>query len=1190
MKVNMPVTNNEIEMKDGDTLVSKTDLKGVVTYCNQGFLDISGFSEQELYGKSHNTVRHPDMPAAAFQDLWDTLRANKAWTGIVKNRCKNGDFYWVKANVTPVRENGRVVEYMSVRSKPTAKEITDAETLYTKLNSGEASLEPKFWQKLNVLNKLSLGKKLGASSLAFMVAIATLLVLLVHGDNKVIDFAAKEMIGVEVIKPVQKLITDVAKHRGTSNMLLNGDESVSSKLVTIREDITKDISIIDELNKRYTESLESDELWSDIKSEWAKLGQMSEHLEIKENFIAHNVLNKKIRHLITHVGDTSNLILDPHLDSYYLMDVVVNKIPVLSDEMGVLRGKAAGFLAAGEITAVQKAELKSLFKDVQKEVDSVIRGVEVVIKNNETLEPLLRTQIDAFIESSNWFMSDLEDSLFDTTELYADASALFDAGTKAINTGLELFDVSTTQLNSLLDMRIDDGYRSMIILIGLAMLIVLLAIVLSVYVSRSITRTMSQMMEVFAKINEGKFDNDIETKSQDELGILLNEFKILQMNLGYNLNEARESATVSSRIKTALDSANTNVMMADKDYNIIYMNDSAQQMFKDVEKDLQEILPDFNADNLLGANIDGFHKDPSHQRGLLDNLSETYKSDMNIGERSFRIIASPVFDHDGKRVGTVTEWADRTAELRAQKAEDERIEIERTAARENTRIKAALDSAEVNIMMADVDLNIIYLNKAVFEMFEEVEDTLKEALPNFDRNNLLGQNIDVFHKAPSHQRKLLANLKTTYRSTVEVNGLTLVIISTPVFDENGERLGTVVEWQNRTVEVGVENEVAKIVEAAANGDFSQSINEDGKEGFFLKLAEGMNQVMSTTDTSIEDVMNVLRGLSSGDLTKKVEKDYNGVFGQLKDDVNSTVDRLTETIGKIYNSADTSAGTSTEVSSTAQQLGDGSSQQAASLEEISSAMEEMSANIRQSADNAGQTEQIAQKAAIDADESGKTVLEAVGAMKSIAEKISIIEEIARQTNLLALNAAIEAARAGEHGKGFAVVASEVRKLAERSQTAAGEIGELSSTTVSVAEAAGEKLSQLVPDIQKTAELVQEISVASREQDVGSDEINKGLQQLDSVVQQSAASAEELASSAQELSSLVDDQREAISFFTLEEGVIQQVNTDRERRDQRSSGAALRGNVASLAKAPESAPANNDGFEFDMGDDSEHFVKY
>jgi methyl-accepting chemotaxis protein len=198
---------------------------------------------------------------------------------------------------------------------------------------------------------------------------------------------------------------------------------------------------------------------------------------------------------------------------------------------------------------------------------------------------------------------------------------------------------------------------------------------------------------------------------------------------------------------------------------------------------------------------------------------------------------------------------------------------------------------------------------------------------------------------------------------------------------------------------------------------------------------------------------------------------------------------------------------------------------------------MNATIKQNADNAAQTEKIALKSATDATESGKAVSETVGAMKDIAAKISIIEEIARQTNLLALNAAIEAARAGEHGKGFAVVASEVRKLAERSQTAAGEISHLSASSVEVAEKAGEMLARLVPDIQKTAELVQEITAASKEQTTGADQINSAIQQLNQVIQQNAGAAEEMSSTAEELSSQAEQLQSTISFFkvdTLETG--------------------------------------------------------
>ncbi|MCK4710144.1 MAG: HAMP domain-containing protein, partial [Gammaproteobacteria bacterium] len=361
-----------------------------------------------------------------------------------------------------------------------------------------------------------------------------------------------------------------------------------------------------------------------------------------------------------------------------------------------------------------------------------------------------------------------------------------------------------------------------------------------------------------------------------------------------------------------------------------------------------------------------------------------------------------------------------------------------------------------------------------------------------------------------------------------------------------------------------------------------------------------------TDTIVRPLskaVEVSERVASGDLDVAIEVTSGDETGQVMRALQAMIGRLRNVVSEVKNVTANVANGSEEISGTGQQLSRGATEQAASLEEISSSMEQMAANIRQSADNAGQTEQIAQKAAAYAEQSGKAVSEAVTAMKDIADKISIIEEISRQTNLLALNAAIEAARAGEHGKGFAVVASEVRKLAERSQTAASEIGERSTSTVEVAEKAGEMLEKLVPDILKTAELVQEISVASREQDTGADEINRALQQLDQVVQQSAASSEEMAATSQELSAQSDQLRQSMTFFKLDQSVSVTGGSDvvkLERRDNDSHGASLRDvnskkeSIKSKSVMPKLDKQNDsNGFEFDMGDehDSEaKFVKY
>ncbi len=280
-----------------------------------------------------------------------------------------------------------------------------------------------------------------------------------------------------------------------------------------------------------------------------------------------------------------------------------------------------------------------------------------------------------------------------------------------------------------------------------------------------------------------------------------------------------------------------------------------------------------------------------------------------------------------------------------------------------------------------------------------------------------------------------------------------------------------------------------------------------------------------------EAVTVANKLAEGDLTVKVEVDSKDETGQLLAAMKNMVERLRQIVGDIKTVANNVGSGSQQLSAGSEELSQGATEQASAAEEASSSMEEMSANIRQSADNAKQTEQIAIRSAGDADHGGKAVAETVSAMKEIAGKISVIEEIARQTNLLALNAAIEAARAGEHGKGFAVVAAEVRKLAERSQVSATEIIKLAGSSVEVAEKTGEMLTRIVPDIQKTAGLVQEISASANEQNAGAEQISRAIQQLDQVIQQNAQASEELSSTAEELSSQAGSLQDIIGFFKI-----------------------------------------------------------
>jgi methyl-accepting chemotaxis protein len=300
--------------------------------------------------------------------------------------------------------------------------------------------------------------------------------------------------------------------------------------------------------------------------------------------------------------------------------------------------------------------------------------------------------------------------------------------------------------------------------------------------------------------------------------------------------------------------------------------------------------------------------------------------------------------------------------------------------------------------------------------------------------------------------------------------------------------------------------------------------------FLLAILFGVMISRGITRPVIKGV-NFARSLAEGDFTSELDINQKDEIGLLAITLNDMVRKLRSVVLDVQAGAENVSAGSEELSASSVALAQGVSEQASAIEEVSSSMEEMSSSISHNAENANETDSLASRSAIDAEEGGKAVTLTVQAMKEIAEKISIIEEIARQTNLLALNAAIEAARAGEHGKGFAVVASEVRKLAERSGAAAAEISELSSSSVEVAEKAGVMLDQMVPDIKKTASLIQEIARAGADQNAGVGQVNGAIQQLDSVIQQNASASEEMASTSEQLSSQALSLQQAVSFFRI-----------------------------------------------------------
>jgi methyl-accepting chemotaxis protein len=435
------------------------------------------------------------------------------------------------------------------------------------------------------------------------------------------------------------------------------------------------------------------------------------------------------------------------------------------------------------------------------------------------------------------------------------------------------------------------------------------------------------------------------------------------------------------------------------------------------------------------------------------------------------------------------------------------------------------------------------MNKTVQQMFKDAEVDIKTQLTDFNADQLLGANIDIFHKNPAHQRGMLDKLTETFRSTLMIGGRSMNITATPVIDGSGERIGIVVEWLDRTKEVEIEREIQSIVEGVKAGQLSSRLNTADKEGFFKILSTNINEVTETVEKVMNEVAHVMDGLATGDLTRTVTSNYQGLYGTCMNDINASLTKLSEVFGQIKESSDFIKNSSEEIASGNNNLSHRVEDQAASLEQTASSMEELTSTVKNNSDNAQQADKLAASARQLAEQGGEVVNNAVTAMEEInessnkiAEIIGTIDEIAFQTNLLALNASVEAARAGEQGRGFSVVATEVRNLAQRSATAAQESKDLIQTSIQrvrtgtdLVNQTGISLNDIVTGVKKVGDIVAEIAAASTEQSQGIEQVNTAVAQMDEITQQNAALAEQASAASVSMSEQCDSMATFVSFF-------------------------------------------------------------
>ena len=480
-------------------------------------------------------------------------------------------------------------------------------------------------------------------------------------------------------------------------------------------------------------------------------------------------------------------------------------------------------------------------------------------------------------------------------------------------------------------------------------------------------------------------------------------------------------------------------------------------------------------------------------------------------------------DEVGKLLAAMTRMRD---DLR------ERLEREARIAAENLRIRAALDSAANGALITDAGFTIVYANAALEDHLRTYREAMQASLPHLRWDcPLVGQHLSVMEPGGVLPDILHQTLRTEGRASIVSDFGTAQFghDMAPIHGEDGQLIGFVSQWRDRTQESRIEAEVARVVQAAANGDLEHRLSTDGQNGFHGVLATHLNRLLATNQESLDALANVLAALSRGDLTVTMGNQYSGVFARIATAANQTVAQLRSMVAGIGQSARAIDAAAAELAAGNEDLSRRTERQAASLEETAASMEELTTTVRRNADHAAQADQLAQRATDVALSGGKVVGDAVVTMdqieeasRRIADIIAVIDGIAFQTNILALNAAVEAARAGEQGRGFAVVASEVRSLAQRSSEAAKEIKGLIDTSVNrvatgvdLVRRAGNTMEDIVASVQRVTAIMGEISTASQEQTAGIEQVNQTVMQMDDTTQQNAALVEEASASARSM---------------------------------------------------------------------------
>ncbi len=673
--------------------------------------------------------------------------------------------------------------------------------------------------------------------------------------------------------------------------------------------------------------------------------------------------------------------------------------------------------------------------------------------------------------------------------------------------------------------------------ITILIIISVFGITASLIFIRSLTRPIHNTIKVAEAVAKGDLHQQVAIQSNDEIGRMGFAFNkaIEAIRLANAESEAAntKSENLSARAISVFNGLASPMIQTDKKLVITYINPAAKILFRKYSSEFSKVYPEFDAENLDGTAVDIFLVNGDDHRKMLINTSKLpYNTDMNLGNYIIEINASPMIDANDNHLGLSIELNDVTKE--------------REGAQKAAMLMSLVEAEEANVVTADKNNIVTYLNPAFKILLKNYETEFCKQFPDFDADKLIGRTLDSFHKDSNHPDGIISNRRSfPFKTQINIAGLKFALNTMALLDDNGNRIGFAVEWIDNNARVRYRDEVAKLINSCNEGDLKKRGDVEKMDDIYRPMLQGINDIIEAITEPIKEIQVKLEGVAKGDLTSYVTGEYKGDHQVLKMSLNNTLDSLNTILQQVNSSASQMASGSSQVSDSSQAISQGATQQAASLEEITSSMTEMGSQVKQNAENANQANQLVGAARGSADDGNHLMRDMVGAMseiedssQSIQKIIKVIDEIAFQTNLLALNAAVEAARAGVHGKGFAVVAEEVRNLAARSASAAKETTELIEGSIKkvtngtdLANSTATALNDIVDGVSKVTDLVGEIAAASSEQSQGISQVNEGLIQLDKVTQQNTASAEESASTSVELSGQAAQLQELLTQFTL-----------------------------------------------------------